>query len=251
MDKSEIAIFISFGSLFVSLVGVIYSIYNSQKARRLERIRVYDKVYHDVSELLLYSGKRNLNQSYVCNDKLLEKAVNDYESSHWIEQVYGLNIDYPECVKSIEDKLAYREKVAAEHRSYKEKCLDSFNEAIANRSPVFNLENHDYAECFYRIVDLVKDNLSYFSVPVVECFEKMRLLSPETVRNDYVALRRVEKLACDPIGEPIDDPYLKMLLYIRDEYREMNKSLKKKSIDLLYNFGYIGYCLNRIFDKRI
>ena len=236
MDKSEIAIFISLGSLLVSLGGLIFSIHSSRKARRIERARVYDKVYHDASDLLVYNYKKKMEEPYRSEDKFLEKAVNDYENAHWLEQMYGFNIDYPGGVESEEEKRDYRKKVSDEYYKHQhEKHVSSFAETMEKRSPVFNLENQEYAERFNRLVDHVTQNLSCFSPPVVDCWEKMRLLTPEKVRNEYISLRRVNESACESIEEPIEDPYLGILLIIRHEYRELNKPLRKRWAEFWFN----------------
>lgn len=251
MDKSEIAILISLGSLLVSLSGLLISFHNSRKARRIECARVYDKVYHDASDLLIYNYKRKTEEPYISDDKLLEKAVNEYENSHWLEQMYGFNVEYPEHIDSEEDKRDYRKKVSDEYSKHQhEKHVASFGETMANRSPVFNLKDQEYAERFNRLVDHVTHNLSYFSPPVVGCWEKMRLLTPEKVRNEYMSLRRVNESACEPIEEPVEDPYLGILLLIRHEYRELNKPLRTKLAEFWFNVTTIRYRVKRIFIKK-
>lgn len=249
MDKSEAAILISFGSLVVSLCSLLFSIHNSRKARQSERARVYDKVYKDASDLLLYDYKRKLEEPFVSEDKDLEKAVNEYENSHWLEQMYGFNLVYPNGIESDEDKLAYRKKVTdAYHKHQHEKHVASFGETMANRSPVFHLQDDEYSEIFSRITDHVNSNLSYFSPAVVECWEKMRLLNPEKVRNEYMSLRRVNESACEPIEEPIEDPYLGILLIIRHEYRELNKPLKTKWAEFWFNVTSLRFRVKRFFN---
>lgn len=251
MDKSEIAILISLGSLLVSLSGLLFSVHNSRKARKAERLRAYDKVYHDASDLLVYNYKKKLEESYVSDDKALEKAVNEYANSHWLERIYGFNLEYPEGMESKEDKGAYRKKVAdAYYKHQHEKHVESFGETMANRSPVFHLDDHEYSDRFNRLVDHVTNNLSYFSPPMVECWEKMRFLSPGKVRNEYVALRRVNESSCESIEEPIEDPYLGMLLLIRYEYRELNKPLRTKWAEFWFNVGCVRYQVRRVFNKK-
>ncbi|PKI11357.1 hypothetical protein CXF78_00055, partial [Shewanella sp. 11B5] len=85
MDKSQIAIFISLGSLLISALGFVFAIRQSKINRKLEKIRAYDKVYHDASDLLLYDYKKQLGKLFESEDKYLEKAVNEYASAHWLE----------------------------------------------------------------------------------------------------------------------------------------------------------------------
>ncbi|WOD11372.1 hypothetical protein RPW65_00365 [Pseudomonas sp. NyZ704] len=251
MDKAEIAILTSLGSLTISLGGLLFSIHSTRKARRIERARAYDKVYYDASDLLIYSYKTRIKEPYTSEDKFLEKAVNEYENQHWLEQMYGFNFEYPEHIESEDDRRAYRRKVREEYdKNQHEKHVASFSETMANRSPVFNLENQEYAERFNRLLDHVTHNLSYFSPSVVDCWEKMRLLTPDKVRIQYISLRRVNESACQPVREPIEDPYLGILLIIRHEYRELNKPLRKKLAEYWYNFTTMRYRIKRVVNWK-
>lgn len=98
------ALWISIGSFLVTLVGLISNIHGPRKNRRIERARVYDKVYHDASDLLIYNYRLRREEPYMSDDKFLEKAVNEYESFHWLEQMYGYNLEYPAGVESEEEK---------------------------------------------------------------------------------------------------------------------------------------------------
>lgn len=77
----------------------------------------------------------------------------------------------------------------------------------------------------------------------------MRLLTPREVHANYVSFRRVRDSACSPFDEPIEDPYLGILLVIRHEYRELNKPLKKKLAEVWFKFKSIKYRI-KIFNRK-
>lgn len=129
-EKSQIAIYISLGSLVVSALSFLFLIRQSKIAKKNERARVYDKVYHDASDLLLYHYKNEQESTFESEDKDLERAVNEFSSAHWIEQTYGFNFYIPEHTKSEEDKREFcnkvREAYHAHERDKQTRWLDEF-----------------------------------------------------------------------------------------------------------------------------
>ncbi|MFY9142322.1 hypothetical protein [Sulfuricurvum sp.] len=228
-DKSQIAIYISLGSLAISALSFFFSLRQSRIAKKNERIRVYDKVYHDASDLLLYHYQSTQAKPYVNEDKDLEIAVNEYASAHWLEQMYGINFSLPNSLTTEEEKQNFSKKVREEYYAHEDKKQESiFEEFINYQSPIFHLENEEFSNRFSRLMAHINENLSYFSPIIKENWEKTRLLTPDKVKNEYLALKRVNEQACEAIEESIDDPYLQILLSIRHEYRELNKPLKTK-----------------------
>lgn len=241
-EKSQIAIYISLGSLAVSTFSVLFSLRQSRIAKKNEQARVYDKVYHDASDLLLYHYRNEQDAKFESEDKDLERAVNEFSSAHWLEQTYGFNFYTPAHIKTEEEKRQFCNKVReAYHAHEREKQTRWLDEFLNYQSPVFHLENEDFEKRYTRLMEHVTENLSYFSPAVVESWEKMRLLTPEKVKNDYLALKRVNERACEIIDEPVDDPYLSLLLCIRHEYRELNKPFKTKWSEFWFNVGSIRY----------
>lgn len=92
LEKSQIAIYISLGSLAVSSLSLLFAIRQSRLNKKSERLRAYDKVYHDASDLLLFHYRKSIEKPFESEDKDLERAVNEYGNAHWIEQTYGYNI---------------------------------------------------------------------------------------------------------------------------------------------------------------
>lgn len=250
-DKSEIAIYISLGSLVVSSLSFLFAVSQSRNTRKIERAKVYDKVYHDASDLLLYHYKKKLDEPFVSDDKELEKAVNEFGNAHWLEQMYGFNTHAPDHLVTDADKAGFRKKVSEAYYAHQhEKQVGSCDEFINHQSPVFHLSDEEFANRFNRLIVHVTQNLSFFSPIIVDNWEKMRLLKPEKVKNEYLALKRVNEHACEAIEEPVEDPYLRLLLSIRHEYRELNKPFKTKWSEFWFNLTSIRYRIKCLFNKK-
>ncbi len=251
VEKSQIAIYISLGSLAVSTLSFLFAVRQSRLNKKNVRLRAYDKVYHDASDLLLFHYKASLEKPFVSEDKDLEKAVNEFSNAHGLEQIYGFNIHVPASIKDEEEKRAFNQKVRDVYYQYeKEKHESSFEEFVNYQSPVFHLENEEFSNRFYRLLSHVTENLSLFSPVIVENWEKMRLSNPEKVKNEYLALKRVNEHVCEAIDEPVEDPYLRMLLCIRHEYRQLNMPLRTRWSEFWFKVTSIRYRIGRIFNKQ-
>ena len=250
VDKSQIAIYISLGSLAISALSFLFAVKQSRQNKKNERLRAYDKVYHDASDLLLFHYKNSIANPFVSDDKDLEKAVNEYANAHWLEQTYGFNIYVPDSLESDEEKREFSQRVRDTYYAHeKEKQASSFDEFVNYQSPVFHLDNEEFSNRFNRLLNHITENLSLFSPVIVENWEKMRLLTPEKVKNDYLSLKRVNEHACEAIDEPIEDPYLRMLLGIRHEYRQLNMALYTRWSEFWFNITAVRYRLARVFNK--
>ncbi|EJF7266758.1 hypothetical protein M8475_004670 [Vibrio parahaemolyticus] len=138
MDKSQVAIVVSIGSLVVSALSFVYAVRQAKLNRKLEKIRAYDKVYHDASDLLLFHYRNQLEQPYKSEDKYLENAVNDFSNAHWLEQTYGMNITYPPTAITDSEKAEFRSRVSKAYYAHeRQKHESSFDESINYQSPVF------------------------------------------------------------------------------------------------------------------
>jgi hypothetical protein len=251
-EKSQVAIYISLGSLAISSLSFLYAIRQAKINRRIEKARAYDKVYHDASDLLLFHYKKEQNKPYENSDKDLEKAVNEYTNAHWLEQTYGFNMHYPTSAKSNIEKARFNSKVSEEYYKHEDKkhqvCWDEF---INYQSPVFYLDDEEFSKRFTRLISHVTENLSSFSPVIVESWEKMRLLTPEKVKQEYLAVKRVNENACEAIEESIEDPYLHMLLSIRHEYRQVNKTFKTKWSEFWFKWSMLPYRCQRVLIKLL
>jgi hypothetical protein len=249
-EKSQIAIYISLGSLVISSLSFLYAIHQAKVNRRIEKARAYDKVYHDASDLLLFHYKNEQEKPYESSDKDLEKAVNEYTNAHWLEQTYGFNMHLPISAKTDIEKANFSSKVTEEYYKHQDKKQNEFwDEFINYQSPVFHLGNEEFSERFTRLMSHVTENLSSFSPVIVDSWEKMRLLTPEKVKQEYLAVKRVNKNACETIEETIEDPYLHMLLSIRHEYREINKTLLTQWSEFWFKWSMLPYRCKRVLNK--
>jgi hypothetical protein len=253
-DKSQIAIYISLGSFAVSSLSFLFSVRQSKLNKKSERLRAYDKVYHDASDLLLFHFKNSVEKPFSSDDKNLEKAVNEYANAHWVEKTYGVNTYMPDDIETDEEKQLFNQKVQDAYYVYeREKHHIPFEEMLNHQSPVFHMDNDDFSIRFNRLLSHVSENISMFSPVIVENWEKMRLLSPEKVKNEYLSLKRVNEFACEAIEESVEDPYLRMLLSIRHEHRQLNMPLSMKWEEFWFNATSVRYQINRLvnqFSKR-
>ncbi|WP_417701387.1 hypothetical protein [Pseudomonas sp.] len=250
LEKSQIAIYISLGSLAVSSLSLLFAIRQSRLNKKSERLRAYDKVYHDASDLLLFHYRKSIEKPFESEDKDLERAVNEYGNAHWIEQTYGYNIYIPESLSTEEDRCNFREKVRDAYYTFeREKQSNSFAGFVNYQSPVFHLDDEEFSTRFNRLLNHVTENLSFFSPVIVDNWEKMRLLSPGKVKSQYLSLKRINEQACEAIEESIDDPYLRMLLGIRHEYRQLNMPLSRKWSEAWFKISSVRYRVGRIFRK--
>ena len=252
MDKSQIAIYISSGSLMISAFSFVFAIRQSKINRKLEKIRAYDKVYYDASDLLLYDYKKQLGKLFESEDKYLEKAVNEYASAHWLEQTYGMHTNYPPEAITSREKVDFNAKVSdAYHENERKKQGEFFDEFINYQSPVFHLEDDEFYKRFTRLMEHVTENLSYFSPQINKSWEKMRLLKPESVKREYIALKRVNEYACEAIEEDVEDPYLQMLLSIRHEYRQLNRTANDRFSDFWFELSYLPSRLKSKLKRKL
>ncbi|HHF2892484.1 TPA: hypothetical protein ACVO4A_004453 [Vibrio diabolicus] len=250
-DKSQVAIVVSIGSLVVSALSFVYAVRQAKLNRKLEKIRAYDKVYHDASDLLLFHYRNQLEQPYKSEDKYLENAVNDFSNAHWLEQTYGMNITYPPTAITDSEKAEFRSRVSKAYYAHeRQKHESSFDESINYQSPVFYLDDNEFGERFQRLMNHVTENLSYFSPVINKNWEKARLVSPDSVKKSYLALKRVNEQACELIEEPIDDPYLQILLSIRHEYRQLNRTFNDKVSDFWFKLTLVPTRIKYKFKKK-
>ncbi|GIU35945.1 hypothetical protein L2719_12015 [Shewanella schlegeliana] len=251
MDKSQIAIIVSIGSLAVSAVSFVYAVRQARLNRKLEKVRAYDKVYHDACDLLLYHYRNQLEQTFKSEDKYLENAVNDFTNAHWLEKTYGMNITYPPTVNTDREKAEFNSRVSEAyyaHERQKHEC--PFGEFINYQSPVFYLDDSEFKERFQRLMNHITENLSYFSPIINKNWEKARLITPDSVKRSYLALKRVNEQACEPIDEPIDDPYLQIMLSIRHEYRQLNRTFHDRVSDFWYKLTLIPIRIKYKFKSK-
>lgn len=250
MDKSQIAIFVSMGSLAVSALSFLYAVRQAHLNRKLDKVRAYDKVYHDASDLLLFHYKNQLVRPFKSDDKYLENAVNDFANAHWLEQTYGMNITYPPTALTDREKADFRSNVTDTyyaHERQKNEC--AFDDFINYQSPVFHLDDNEFSERFQRLMNHVTENLSYFSPIINKNWEKARLITPDSIKRDYFALKRVNEQVCEPIEEPVEDPYLQILLSIRYEYRQLNKTFNNKVSDFWFKVTLLPRRIKYKFKK--
>lgn len=247
-NDNQLSLYISIGGFLISCLGFLNTIRQAKISRRIEKLRVYDKIYHDVCDLLLFDYKSKFEAPYQSDDKILERAVNEYAGLHWIEQMYNATGYEYVSFQSEEEKIAFHKKVSDEYHKYvRERDL----ELSVNQSPVMCLENKEFSERFGRVMGHVKENLSFFSSDIRKAWEDTAFRSPAVVRRDYIALERVNMHTCEDIEEKVDDPYLKIFYSIRTEHRDLNMTKRDRLGEFWFNVKWaISKRYYKIMRKR-
>ncbi|NKG30090.1 hypothetical protein FVB43_08555 [Erwinia rhapontici] len=232
---NNLSIYISIGGFFISCLGFVNTLRQASITRRNEKLRVYDKVYFDVCDLLLYDYKLKTNTPYVSEDKTLERAVNEYEKLHWLEQHYGpAKYDYVDF-ESSKSLIEFHRKVADEYRVHNRSKVEMWD---MNQSPVMHLDKKDFLERFDRVMGHVKENISFFSPFIRTQWEKAAFMNPDNIKAEYESLKRVNEYSCEEFQERVDDPFLNVFLFIRSEHRILNQTQSDKFGEFFYNLKY-------------
>lgn len=239
-NDNQISLYISIGGFLISCLGFINTVRQARNSRRIEKLRVYDKIYHDVCDLLLFDYKLKFDAPYQADDKVLEKAVNEYAGLHWLEQMYNYtNYEYA-SFQNEEEKRAFHQKVSEEYHKY---CREKSQRMNVNQSPVMHLDNKEFCARFERVMNHIKENLSFFSSNIRSAWEDTAFRSPSVVKRDYLALERINMNACEEIEERVEDPYLNIFFSVRREHRDLNMTKADR-------FGEFWYWIKRFFIKR-
>lgn len=246
-DNTSISLYISIGGFIISCLGFLNTIRQSRYNRKIERLRTYDKIYFDVCDLLLFDYKLKSQKTYTSEDKDLERAVNQFNQLHWIEQIYGPDSYQHIKFKNKSDQADFNKKVSEQYYNFqREKSLT----LLGNQSPVMHIDNEEFNNRFRRVMEHIKENISLFSKPIRQEWEKTSLRDPKQIKMEYITLERINKAACEELKEKIDDPYLEIFLMIRNEHRELNKKSTEKLLDRLFHLKWKLLRLLGSFKKK-
>lgn len=234
-DNTLISLYISIGGFIISCLGFLNTIRQSRYNRKIERLRTYDKIYFDVCDLLLFDYKLKSQKAYSSEDKDLERAVNQFNQLHWIEQIYGPDSYQHIKFKNKSDQANFNKKVSEEYYNFqREKSLT----LLGNQSPVMHIDNEEFNNRFRRVMEHIKENISLFSKPIRQEWEKTSLRDPNQIKMEYITLERINNSSCEEIEEKIDDPYLEIFLMIRHEHRTLNKQSTEMLLDRLFHLKW-------------
>ncbi|MDN2597394.1 hypothetical protein OB908_01850 [Klebsiella pneumoniae] len=132
-DNTSISLYISIGGFIISCLGFLNTVRQSRYNRKIERLRIYDKIYFDVCDLLIFDYKIKSQKTYISEDKDLEQAVNQFSQLHWIEQIYGPDSYEHIEFKSNSDQASFSKKVSEEYYKFqREKKLSIIMESITS-----------------------------------------------------------------------------------------------------------------------
>ncbi len=241
-DKSAIAIYISAGSAIVALSGFAFTLYQFKRNTRVERVRAYEKVYEDACDLLMYHYRQAEEVEYENEDKELEKAVRTYSKLHWTEQTWSFNMPIPSYITSEDERKIFLNKVANEFDKFRrEKSNCSLKDGLLYQSPVFHLVDMAFSEKFSRLLERIGNNLSLFSPQIRSRWERIKEKSPQLVKDEYIALNRVNEQVGELFDESVDDPFKDVLLLIRQEYRQLTKPWSKSLADKWFSIKLLKY----------
>lgn len=234
-ELNNISIYISIGGFIISCLSFINSIRQSGYARKIEKLKAYDKIYFDVCDMLLYEYKKSKNNHYHSDDEDLQRAVNEFGKLHWLEQLYGRNhYDYMEFDNDAA-RIEFNYKVSEEYNTHQ---LKGTLDYPVRQSPVFHLDDDEFRGRFTRVMEHLNNNISYFNPYIRQEWEKTYLRTTDEVKSDYEALARVNMMSCEELDESIDDPYLKIFFKIRSEHRLLNRTKRQFLDELLFGIKY-------------
>jgi len=241
-DRSTIAIYISAGSMIVSLSGFAFTLFQFKRNTRVEKVRAYETVYEDACDLLMFHYHRTEEVEYENEDKELEKAVRTYSKLHWTEQTWSFNMPIPNFITSEEEKKLFLNKVADEFDKFRrEKSERSFKEAVLYQSPVFHLADTAFSEKFSRLLERIGNHLSLFSPQIRSRWEKIKEKSPQLIKDEYTALNRVNEQTGGFFDESVDDPFKDILILTRQEYRLLIKPFSESLADKWFSIKLLKY----------
>lgn len=218
-------------AFFLSLASILWSMVVYAKGRKVEKIRVYDKIYSTSEWLLMYEYNKLNNQEYESKDKALEKAVKEHAKSHDMAQFFGQGFDMPAHIKNEKDKEDFRNLVKEEFLKHSTAISDESWEAISlhGQSPVFWVENEEFREKFDYVFRYIGENLSYFPQSIRKGWFEAQRTTIDRVKHQYLSLEALNANSCEPFeGEKVNDPYVLVLKSLRDEYRSLTCTYTEK-----------------------
>jgi hypothetical protein len=218
-------------AFFVSVVSILWNVVLYRKGRKLEKIRIYDKVYGVSESLLMYEYNNLQKKEYESHDKELENAVRDYNRSHDLAHFFGIGFKVPDRYKEGDERNKFCKLVQEEHRKYYDALTEELWKPIFdhNQSPVFCLDELVAKEKFDYVFKYVGENLSYFSQIIRENWHEAQNTTPEKVKYQYISLKSLNEEFCEPFDdEYVKDPYVVILKFIRNEYRKLTRTPAEK-----------------------
>ena len=213
-------------AFLVSVLSIVWNVVQYKKNQKLDKIRIYDKVYAISEWLLMYEYNQIENIEYTSDDKILESAVREYAKSYKSPYTILPSIDFPDNLKSEKEKSFYLNHIETEYKIFQCEVIDkAWSELINhNQSPIFHLKDKEFKENFDYVYKYIGNNLSYFSETTRNAWHSTQSIRIEDVINNYYSLDVLKKNSCDELdNEVVNDPYLLVLQCIRNEYRELIK----------------------------
>lgn len=227
--KVDFAIIVALFSLCLT-VGL--SILQNRAKRRLERIRAYEAIYEDVSFVLEYPFRKRESiakgQLYSSEDPGLQAAVRAFRNAHWMNQMWGTSRFIPEGIENEHEKYEFLERVTEESRKFDEE-LFSFRIGLnlAERSPVYHLDNLEVAERLGRVMKHVGHNLSLFSHNIRRAWESAKFKDPQDIKTLYEQCIDVCANFFEHNPRDFEDPFHDLLEAVRQEYRTLTRRKKE------------------------
>jgi hypothetical protein len=224
------------------------------KGRKIEKIRIYDKIYSTSEWLLMYEYNKLKDQEYESEDKVLEKAVREHAKSHDMAQFLGYGFDIPPHIQNEKEKQDFRNLVIDEFSKYNKAISDQSWETVMshNQSPVFCIENEEFREKFDYVFSYIGENLSFFSDTIRKRLHEAQNTTADRVRHQYISLQTLNTSSCQPFEEEtVDDPYVSVLKSIRYEYRGLTRTYKEKWDEIKWAIYSKWYKLKNITKPPI
>ncbi len=200
------------------------------KGRKVEKIRIYDKIYGASCWLLMFEYNNLKDQEYVSDDKDLEKAVREHAKAHDMAQFFGHGFTIPPHIKNEQEKDSFQNLVMEEFTKHDKVISDRSWEVVLShgQSPVFCIENETFREKFDYVFSYIGENLSYFPQTITKRWHDAQNTTVERVKHQYISLKTLDDNSCEPFEEEIDDPYVSVLKHVRHEYRLLTRTYTDK-----------------------
>jgi hypothetical protein len=214
-------------AFFLSLASFMWGVFVYRKTKKVERLRVYEKMYPICQWLLLYELNQLKRKPYTCENKDLELAVRQHFDSNSDLQFWGGSFDMPSEITDDVKKGIFRRLVENECRKHEEGIWKQIGSHC--QSPVFIMNSDEAREKLGSVLNYVGENLSYFSQPIINNWHSAQTRSILEVSKAYESIDKMNEFSCDELEEVwVDDPYVDLLKNIRSEYKKLTRPLSER-----------------------
>jgi hypothetical protein len=232
-------------ALAVSLLSLLYVLIQNRLKLKEEKIKAYEAIYQDVSYILTFPFRQKRYEleglQYQNEDLEFQEAVRKHINSHWMDQIWGYSKIIPPRIKEEKDKIEYMANVRDEASKFEYSLISkSVGLNLAERSPIFHLEDEEINKLLKKVIEYVGKNLYKFSRSIRRNWEDAKFKDPETIKREYDKALEICPTFFEHNPRDFDDPFYDLLEGIRQEYRHLTRS---KLTSLRWFFERLWYKL--------